>query len=85
MDRINEFKPCPLCGKTDRLELTPRGTFYSVWHKNDKGSTISVRCYRCGLELHEYTYESTFFNTLHTNNYDIVVGELKKKWNNIKR
>lgn len=82
MDRINEFKPCPLCGKTDRLELSKREWFYESLHKDGIGSCVRLSCERCHLDLYQHTYKWSDFNTW---NYDIVVGELKKKWNSIKR
>lgn len=86
MDRVKEFKPCPLCGRVDALRITPRGHFYKYWDlPPTRSSLVTIRCERCSLELHEHTIESTHFECLHTNNYDIVVGELKKRWNSIKR
>ena len=86
MDRVKEFKPCPLCGQTDMLRMTPRNHFYEFWNMPPtRSSLVTMRCERCSLELHEHTIENAYIDRLHTNNYDIVVGELKKRWNSIKR
>ena len=78
MNRINEFKPCPICGKTDRLNLTQKEFYYHLMH-NYKSGMITVRCWRCDLALNAYSSQSI------TNNYEILVGKLKEKWNGIKR
>lgn len=78
MNRINEFKPCPICGKTDRLTLTQKNDYYSLMHKYGK-TLVTVRCWRCDLEMHVYSHLSV------SNNYEILVGKLKEKWNGIKR
>ncbi len=80
MDRISEFNPCPICGKTDRLWLSDRNMFFRVLKNAGTGSTmVSIGCNRCDIEVHYHTRHSG------THNYDIAVGEVKRKWNSIKR
>ena len=75
MDRVNEFKPCPLCGQTDKLELMPQDRYMRVKGMcGGKHSLVTIECTRCCLELRVHTTRET------SNNYHILVGELKKKW-----
>ena len=77
MKRVSEFTECPLCGSTYNLWLTPKRDYYFL--KNKYGaSMVSIRCWNCDLELHVYGHLSK------SNNYDILVGELKKKWAKLK-
>ena len=76
--RVNEFGVCPICGQSDKLSLLAPDAFYRILHKHPMhGSVVSIECFRCGLTLSEYT---SSWSKLKTNNYHIVVGELKKKW-----
>lgn len=78
MSRINEFKSCPICGKSDRLTLTQKGFYYRLMHEY-KSATINVRCWDCDIAVAVYSHNTE------TNNYEILVGKLKEKWNGIKR
>lgn len=75
MNRINEFKPCPLCGKSDALELDEEHFFYKY-----KNGCVFISCNRCRLGLYAHGREANY-----TRNYQILVGKLKEKWNGIKR
>ncbi len=78
MNRINEFKPCPLCGKEDRLTLTQKRFYYDLMHKYGN-AMMNIRCWRCDISVAMYSSQSV------SNNYEILVGKLKEKWNAIKR
>lgn len=82
MSRVKEFGVCPICGKSDDLSLSPRSWFYEILHQDRKGSCVCIRCKNCCLDLYQYTYKWSECNTW---NYDIVVGELKKKWAKLKQ
>lgn len=77
-NRIDEFMPCPICGKSDRLCLTQKEHYYSLLQKYGN-ALVSVRCWWCDLEMHVYSHLSP------SNNYEILVGELKKRWAKFKR
>lgn len=77
MSRVNEFGTCPLCRKSDRLELTDKQLYYHV--KNKYGSAmVEIRCWNCDLAMYAHPHIAG------TNNYEILVGELKKKWAKLK-
>ena len=77
-NRKNEFVPCPICGQTDRLSLTQKGFYYNLMH-NYKSAMITIRCWRCDLTMAVYSSQSD------SNNYEILVGDLKKRWAKFKR
>ena len=75
MNRLNEFKPCPICGQSDALELDEESFFYKY-----KNSCVYISCNRCRLGLYVHGHEADY-----SRNYQILVGKLKEKWNAIKR
>lgn len=77
-NRIDEFQPCPLCGQTDRLSITEKGFYYKLMH-NYGFAMVNIKCWRCDLNMAMY---SQFANS---NNYEILVGELKRRWAEFKR
>ena len=77
MKRVSEFTECPICGSTYRLSLTPKRDYYFL--KNKYGhAVVSIRCWGCDLELDAFSHKGK------SDNYDIMVGELKKKWAKLK-
>ena len=76
MKRVNEFTECPLCGSTYNLWLTPKRDYYFLKNKYG-GALVMIRCVKCNLELQMFSHHGT-------SNYDIMVGELKKKWAKLK-
>lgn len=76
--RISEFGTCPLCGKSSEIYLTPKQNYYLLKHKYGN-AMVSVRCRECDLELDIFTTRAK------SDNYDIMVGELKNKWERLKR
>ena len=77
MKRVTEFTECPLCGKTHFLWLTPKRDYYFLKHKYGN-ALVMIRCWECDLELKIFSSNSK------SDNYDIMVGELKKKWAKLK-
>lgn len=71
-----EFNPCPLCGESDRLGITPEDTYTELLHENGSAA-INLYCNRCGLQLWEYSaYTST--------EYKELCKALAKKWNQLR-
>ena len=80
MNRLNEFKPCPICGKSDCLDLDSE-RFYNKYTRHvGRSGCVEIDCKRCRLELFAHSCEADY-----TWNYQILVGKLKEKWNAIKR
>ena len=80
MNRINEFKPCPICGKTDRLEVMTERSYNKLFRYTGGTGCTRIRCWRCNMDLYAHSCEAN-----DTWNYQILVGKLKEKWNAIKR
>ena len=62
-----DAKACPICGKVDRLEITPVDRFLRCWESSKEtlgkhGATISIKCWRCSLELYEHEYNGKDYN-----------------------
>ena len=71
-ESIYELKPCPFCGSTDYLRITPKLMFYENYEKNG-GATISIECKKCDMELYEHDYKGM--------NYIMKADLLLHKWN----
>jgi hypothetical protein len=69
---IETLKPCPLCGKTDKLVITSKSNFQDLYCEHGS-ATISIECERCSLYLYELGYAGS--------KYDVKVKKLVKKWN----
>lgn len=70
------FKPCPMCGKTKRLQITPEDQFSKIF-TGTGSAAIRVECLDCNLELWDHNYnESKYSKRLET---------LAKKWNGLPR
>lgn len=80
MNRINEFKPCPICDKSDRLDFGEERSYNKLFRYRGETGCTGIRCDRCKLELFAHSHEAN-----NTWNYQILVGKLKEKWNGIKR
>lgn len=80
MNRINEFKPCPICGKSDCLDLDGEHFYNTYSRYMGVGGCVQISCNRCRLGLYAHGIEAD-----RTWNYQILVGKLKEKWNAIKR
>lgn len=67
-------KPCPFCGETDELEVTPHYRFVTNGGSNkDVGACVSVTCNRCNVEMYDFTREET--------DYGKRLWILLDKWN----
>ena len=76
INRIDEFNACPLCGKRKTLWMTEYGAFH--WFAKEYGyicSVVNMGCLDCNIMLSAYPEKKR--------NYQILVGELKKKWNRL--
>lgn len=51
-----KFKPCPMCGKTKRLQITPEGQYANIFGSTGSAA-IRVECMDCNIELWEHTYK----------------------------
>lgn len=67
-----EVKPCPLCGETDMLRVTPYVQFHSLFDENG-AATIVISCERCHLDVYEHDYSGR--------NYNKKIRILLEKWN----
>lgn len=69
---------CPICGKAERLEITPKERF-----DDNVGKTgfacISIECNDCDLTVYDFD-----FNRSHQN-YEKRLIRLAQKWNRIPR
>ncbi len=74
MSRINEFKPCPICGRSDALDMVDGKIFHRAMQMFNHRGVVWIECTRCELQLMQSVRKDTSWN------YDILVGELKKKW-----
>lgn len=77
MKRVSEFTECPICGSTNYLYLTAKRDYYFLKQKYG-GAMVMIRCWHCDLDM------QMFESKANSNNYDIMVGELKKKWAKLK-
>lgn len=81
-NRVNEFDACPMCGKKDELKLLDHDIYWKIMSRygtKTPTSLVDITCRRCNLQLTEYTMDNP------STNYDILVGDLKKRWNRMPR
>lgn len=69
---LGYVKGCPLCGKTDRLTITPKDTFDRLIAESGS-ACISLDCNRCNWSLTEHDYRG--------DDYGVKAGILVTKWN----
>lgn len=74
-DKIDKLKPCPFCGKDDKILISSAQTFQKLYCEYGS-ATIHLDCTRCGLSLYEHSY--------HGSHYAVKAKRLIKKWNNRK-
>lgn len=70
------FKPCPICGKTEQLQITPEDQYIRIYGGTGSAS-IMVECYNCDLELWEHTHKVP--------EYGERLEMLADKWNALPR
>lgn len=75
---VTEFylkaKPCPFCGETDELEVTPRKRFIDCGGDDEAiGGCVSVTCNRCNVDVYDFTRKET--------DYGVRLSMLLNKWN----
>ena len=81
-NRVNEFKVCPMCGQSDKLKLLDHDLYWAIMSRHSVTkplSLVAIECNRCNLTCNEYTMDNP------STNYDILVGDLKKRWNRMPR
>lgn len=71
-ENIECLKPCPFCGKIDKLTITSKSDFQNLYCENGY-ATINLKCERCSLNLYEHEYTGS--------KYEVKVRKLVKKWN----
>ncbi len=76
---LEEFNPCPLCGKTNGLRVSSKES-YAVRFLENGGACISVRCWKCGLELSVYDHH---FAMEDRTNYEKLLSVLRERWNRL--
>lgn len=73
---MENWKPCPLCGKLDRLDFTQQDTYERL--RDTHGSAcVTVECRRCNLELRDHTSEIS--------EYEDRMVLLRNNWNHLPR
>lgn len=75
--KIN-WKPCPLCGESDKVEVTTK-EFYSGLVAEHGDALICIECKRCKVRVDDYPSESG------RNNYEWRLMHMAKKWNGLPR
>ena len=68
----NGFMACPFCGRSDKVVVLEKSSFYELQGENDTAA-MSVRCTRCDAEMWEHTRS--------VKNYEKRVNIARKKWN----
>ena len=68
---IKDFGPCPFCGKTDKLELTPEKN-YSYLCGIHGSAAVRVSCCRCHIDMYDHTVSE--------HDYYTRIGILREKW-----
>lgn len=71
-DPITDVKPCPICGKHDKLRVMSKKFFEECEHKYET-TLIDIECRRCDLVMKDYTLDE--------HDYDKRRAELANKWN----
>jgi len=66
------FKPCPFCGRSDKVVVMTDKFFYELQGEYD-AATLTVRCERCRAELNDHSWKER--------NYNRRVAILRRKWN----
>lgn len=69
---------CPICGKDDRVEVVTSEHTYIEAYKENGDACISIRCWRCALELYDHT-------PFGIDGYEQKKMYLIAKWNNMPR
>ena len=67
-----KVRPCPFCGDTDEISITPRKS-YNKMYKENGTATISLMCERCKTEMYEHDFDDF--------DYVAKVRILVEKWN----
>lgn len=68
-----KLKPCPICGRNDRLVISKKDKYEELLEKNGS-AMISMECKRCDLELKNYDHYNI-------NNYAVLRSMLINRWN----
>lgn len=69
---------CPICGKDDRVEVLTSKNTYETLYKEEGSACISIRCWRCALELYDHT-------PFGIDQYEQKKNVLIARWNNMPR
>ncbi len=70
-----EVKPCPICGKSDKLYITSRENFETLAKEKDCNVAV-IRCNGCGLEVYSHY-------TCKAHGYEPHINEAIQKWNSL--
>ena len=69
------FSPCPLCGKTDRLDITTEESYGTLYLRHGT-ACIAIECKRCHLTL--YNHDDTKVK------YEAKRQALMQEWNRLR-
>lgn len=70
-----KVKPCPICGKSDKLQITSREEYEALAKEKDAHVAV-IRCNRCGLEVYSHY-------TCQAHRYEPHINEAVQKWNSL--
>lgn len=66
------WKPCPFCGKSDRLEVLGETRYEELVNANLR-ALVQIRCKRCDMVFMDFTFEEKDYNKR--------MEILRTKWN----
>ena len=69
------YKPCPMCGKRDRVFIETRNFYEDLLREHGK-ACLEIECDRCRVKLTTYAHD--FANEI---GYDKRVEDIRDKWN----
>lgn len=70
------FKPCPICGHSDVLDITFEESYNRIYMESGC-ACVAIHCQRCSLDLYEHTDSIKV--------YDDKVRRLAEVWNGMPR
>ena len=73
--KVSVFNSCPLCHKSDCIEFPCVDGYKVVSQSEYNNSHITIECNRCGLTLHEFTFEDV--------SLDEMLKRLAARWNKL--
>lgn len=73
-----QWRVCPICGKTERLEVIPKERFTKIVEETDT-CCVNIECKDCDIQLYDFDFDPSH------QNYEKRLIRLAQKWNKIPR